>query len=380
MNSKDILARLIEFPTVSRNSNIALMRYISEYLAESGVASELLPTSDGTKASLHAVIGPAGHGGVLLSGHTDVVPTDGQVWSTDPFRLTRVGNRLLGRGTTDMKGFIASVLAAVPSMVQAALSRPIHLVFSYDEEVGCIGVRPMLDLLRERRVAPQLVIVGEPTEMQVAVSHKGKMAATCTCSGVPAHSALAPHGLNAIHMAVDMITKIRELQVHLATNGRQDSQFAVPYSTLHIGTIVGGTALNIVPSSCDFQFEIRNLPSDEAEVVMAAVRSASGSLLAFYRQRFPAADIDISIDNAYPALSPAADDGVALACRLVHSMQTTKVAFGTEAGLFQRALGVPVVVCGPGSMEQGHKADEFIEIDQVSQCDAFLERVITELG
>lgn len=380
--TKELLARLIAYPTVSRDSNLDLIRFVVDYLAGYGLTAELIFNADASKANLHAVIGPGTvPGGVMLSGHTDVVATEAQQWTSDPFRLEERQGRLFGRGTADMKGFIASVLAAVPAMVAANLTRPVHLALSYDEELGCLGVRPMLLRLKDQGVSPAFCIIGEPTEMQVATAHKGKTAAVCDCTGVAAHSALAPSGLNAIHLASDMIGSLRRLQDAIATDSARDEQYSVPHTTVHVGTIAGGTALNIVPSHCRFEFEIRNLPADDPIALMERLRADAHTHVTSLRERYPAAAIDLRVVNAYPALDTGTTHpSVHLMQELARSPVTTKVAFGTEGGLFQEALGLPVVICGPGSMEQGHKADEFVAADQLAQCDAFLARLTATLA
>lgn len=378
-DTRELLARLIAFPSVSRASNLDLIGFVADHLRQNGIVAELISNEDGSKASLYAAIGPADvAGGVLLSGHTDVVPTDAQTWTTgDPFAMEERAGRLVGRGATDMKGFIASVLSAVPQMVGSPLRRPIYLAFSYDEEIGCVGVRPMLEWLRSRQFSPQLCIVGEPTQMTVATAHKGKLAARCTCRGITTHSALAPQGLNAIVMATKVIDLIESLQMDMRSKGSHDPSYSVPYSTLHVGTIAGGTALNIVPSECCFDFEIRNVPGDDPLELVNRLRNAIAEQLSETHKRFPQANIDVQITNAYPALSTSASDPmVSLVRELAQAPATTKLDFGTEAGLYQQALGCPVVVCGPGSMEQGHKADEFILVEQLALCDAFLSRLV----
>ena len=383
--SEKILQKLIGFPTVSRDSNMALILYIQQYLEDHGISSKLTCNDDSTKANLYAVFGPTRtsgsaddiyDGGVMLSGHTDVVPVDGQKWTVDPFQLSMADDKLYGRGTTDMKGFIASVLAMIPKAVKSKLSQPIHLAFSYDEEIGCVGVRRMIDMLESASQRPGFCIVGEPTSLQVAVAHKGKTAAICRCHGVEAHSALANEGLNAIYLATEMITELRIMQQGLIDQGCHDSEFNVPYSTIHVGTINGGTALNIIPNLCEFKFEIRNLKTDDPKEIMGKIESAAQKIAQKYQQTFSRADIQIEIFNQYPALNtPEEDEVVGYVQRLVSEETTIKLDFGTEGGLFQSRLGIPTVVCGPGSMEQGHKPDEFIKQPELARCDLFLDRL-----
>ncbi len=381
MNTLEILDKLIAFPTVSRNSNLELIAFIEDYLDGHAVTSRLIHSEDGAKANLHAVIGPEDVPGVMLSGHTDVVPVEGQDWSSDPFEMREEGGRHYGRGTADMKGFIASVLAAVPEMTKRSLARPIHLAFSYDEEIGCIGVRRMIDVLADASIQPAFCIIGEPTEMQVAIGHKGKTDAYCHCRGVESHSALAPNGLNAIYLAGEMIQAIRDLQAYVIETGARDDHYAVPYTTLHVGVIEGGTALNIVPNACNFRFEIRNLLEDDPMALMARLEAKADEIAGANRARFPSAGIEITLSNEYPGLNTAPDaEIVTFVKSLTGANDHMKVAFGTEGGLFSERLGLPAVVCGPGSMDQGHKPDEFIAGGQLAACDAFLGRLVERVG
>lgn len=381
MQTLELLDRLIAFPTVSRNSNLELIHFIQAYLEDHGVTSQLIHDDEGGKANLHAIIGPVDVPGVMLSGHTDVVPVDGQNWSSDPFVIREDGGLHYGRGTADMKGFIASVLAAVPAMTARKLARPIHLAFSYDEEIGCIGVRRMIDVLADAPVKPAFCIIGEPTEMQVAIGHKGKTDAVCTCHGVESHSALAPNGLNAIYLASEMIGAIRELQAHVIETGARDDHYVVPYTTLHVGVIDGGTALNIVPNACKFRFEVRNLLEDDPMALMAQLEAKAGEIAGAYQDKFPSAKIDITISNEYPGLNTAPDSEIVTFVKsLTGANDHMKVAFGTEGGLFRERLGLPTVVCGPGSMDQGHKPDEFISAAQLSKCDGFLNRLLDQVA
>ena len=342
MNTIEFLEKLISFNTVSRESNLALIEFVREYLASHGVECSLTHNDEKTKANLHAVIGPADVPGVMLSGHTDVVPVDGQDWSSDPFTLRTHEGRLYGRGTADMKGFIASVLAFVPKAAAAKLARPIHLAFSYDEEIGCIGVRRMIDVLADAPVKPAFCIIGEPTEMGVAIAHKGKTGATCTCTGVEAHSALAPTGLNAIYLAGEMIGAIRSLQLEIEAVGNRDPAYAVPYTTLHVGTISGGTALNIVPNQCSFKFEIRNLPEDDPSELMQRLVEKAVKIIEPHKERFPDAHLAIEIFNEYPGLNTEPEDEIVTFVKsLTGANDHYKVAFGTEGGLVSAETGHP---------------------------------------
>ncbi|VVM89953.1 Acetylornithine deacetylase [Pseudomonas fluorescens] len=378
LSSQQLLGRLIGFATVSRDSNLQLIGFIRDYLAELGVASDLFFNAEGTKANLFASIGPTDRGGVVLSGHTDVVPVDGQAWSVDPFVMTERDGRLYGRGTADMKGFIASVLAAVPAFLAQPLHTPVHLAFSYDEEVGCLGVRSMLDALAQRPHKPRLCLIGEPTELKPVLGHKGKLAMRCQVHGAACHSAYAPYGVNAIEYAARMIGKLGEIGQALAED--QDARFDPPFSTVQTGVIKGGRALNIVPEECEFDFEVRALPEFAAEAVADQLQAyAEAELLPRMRAVSAASDIRLWPLSAYPGLATAADSEAArLVALLSGSSEFGTVAFGTEGGLFDQA-GIATVVCGPGSMEQGHRPDEFVSVEQLRGCDGMMLRLVDYL-
>lgn len=380
LTSRDILARLIAFPTVSRDSNLALIAFIRDYLATYGVESELFYNEEKTKASLFATIGPEDQGGIILSGHTDVVPVDGQQWTVPAFALTEQDGKLYGRGTADMKGFIACVLAAVPDLVQSSLRWPVHLAFSYDEEVGCLGVRPMLANLAQRDLAFKMCLIGEPTQLKPVLGHKAKLAMRCQVKGAACHSAYAPYGVNAIEYAAQLIGKLGEIAAERAQPQYHDSRFDPPFSTIQTGLIQGGRALNIVPEECEFDFEVRALPDFDAKTVAHTLQTyAEQELLP--KMRAVQADTHIVLEelSAYPGLVTAKDSEVAaLIASLCESEEFGTVAFGTEGGLFHQA-GIPTVVCGPGSMDQGHKPDEFVSIEQLARCDQMLQRLIIYL-
>ncbi|MDP9526053.1 acetylornithine deacetylase [Pseudomonas protegens] len=375
-SSRELLAHLVGFATVSRDSNLELIGFIRDYLARHGVDSELIYNPQRTKANLFASIGPSDRGGVVLSGHTDVVPVDGQAWSVEPFVLSERQGRLYGRGTADMKGFIAAVLAAVPGLTRRRLRLPVHLAFSYDEEVGCLGVRPMLERLQQRSHKPLLCLIGEPTELRPVLGHKGKLAMRCQVRGAACHSAYAPYGVNAIEYAARLIGKLGEIGSRLAQPEHHDPRFDPPFSTVQTGTIQGGRALNIVPAECQFDFEVRTLPGDDAQAVVEQLQGYAEAELLPQMQAVQA-DTGITLQplSAYPGLATAADSQAAeLLALLSGSREFTTVAFGTEGGLFHEA-GIPTVVCGPGSMDQGHKPDEFISLEQLHGCDAMLRRL-----
>ncbi|MFM0340626.1 acetylornithine deacetylase [Paraburkholderia fungorum] len=376
VSSRALLERLIGFATVSRDSNLELIAFIRDYLEALGVQSEIFYNSERTKANLFATIGPSDRGGVVLSGHTDVVPVDGQAWTVEPFRLTEKDARLYGRGTADMKGFIASVLAAVPVFLKQPLKVPVHLAFSYDEEVGCLGVRPMLAELAKRAHKPRLCLIGEPTGLKPVLGHKGKLAMRCQVKGAACHSAYAPYGVNAIEYAVRLIGRLGEIGVQLAQPEHHDQRFDPPFTTVQTGLIKGGRALNIVPAECEFDFEVRALPGFDAQKVSDELQTyAEVELLPAMRSVQADTDIRLQPLSAYPGLATSPDSEAArLLALLSGSSEFGTVAFGTEGGLFDEA-GIPTVVCGPGSMDQGHKPDEFITLEQLTHCDAMLVRL-----
>jgi acetylornithine deacetylase len=379
MNSTQILERLVGFPTVSRDSNLALIDFVRDFLAAAGIESRLYRDRTQAKANLFATVGPADRGGVLLSGHTDVVPVDGQAWTTDPFDLRARGGCLYARGAADMKGFIACALRAAVVAAGRSLSVPLHLALSYDEETGCLGVRSLIEDMGSWTHRPTCCIVGEPTLLRAAIGHKGKTALAATCHGRAAHSARPADGVSAIHLACDFIAALRARQRHLETEGARDPAYEVPYTTLHVGVIRGGSALNIVPARCELEFEIRNLPADDPRHLIAALRDDAAAAAAALH-RGGDARIDIEVVNAYPGLETPPDaDVVALVAELTGHRERIKVGFGTEGGLFSGVLGIPAVVCGPGSIDQAHKPDEFIASDQLDRCDAMLDALLERL-
>ncbi|MEM5330518.1 acetylornithine deacetylase [Paraburkholderia sp. JHI2823] len=378
--SRALLERLIGFATVSRESNLELIAFVQRYLAGFGVESELFHNAERTKASLFATIGPREQGGIVLSGHTDVVPVEGQAWTVDPFRLTEKNGRLYGRGTADMKGFLACVLAAVPMFVDRKLDLPVHIAFSYDEEVGCVGVRPMLAELEKRADKPRLCMIGEPTEMKPVLGHKGKLAMRCRVKGSACHSAYAPYGVNAIQYAARLINRLESIGEELARPEHRDERFDPPFSTVQTGVIAGGRALNIVAAECEFDFEVRSVPGLEAQSIAGRIESyAQAELLPKMRKVQADTDIGFELLNAYPGLATPPDSEAAQLLAVIGELgDFGTVAFGTEGGLFTRA-GIPAVVCGPGSMEQGHKPDEFVSAAQLDRCDAMLARLAAHL-
>jgi acetylornithine deacetylase len=381
MDSLQLLEKLVSFPTVSRDSNLDLIHFVAELLKECGIAPTIIASPDGHKANLFATVGPQDRPGVMLSGHTDVVPIEGQNWSVPPFAMTQRDGRLFGRGAADMKGFVACALAAVLKAAKMKLKTPLHLALSYDEEIGCIGVRSLIETLQTAPHRPALCIVGEPTGMQVATGHKGKLGARAICRGREGHSALAPLALNAIYLGCDFVSALRAEQDRLARDGARDGDYDVPYSTLHVGKMNAGVALNIVPNLCQLEFEIRNIAADDADQILDRLRKEAARIVAAASMIAPEAAIEIEIINTYPGLdTPTNSQAVAFVKSLTGANGTIKVAFGTEGGLFSRDLATPTVVCGPGSMMQGHKPDEFISVEQMSRCDNMLARLLDRLA
>jgi len=380
ISSIDMIRTLVAFDTTSRESNLALIDFVRSWLDDHGIKSELVFDAAKRKANLYATIGPDDRPGIMLSGHSDVVPVDGQKWQSEPFAVAERDGRLYGRGTSDMKSFIAVMLALVPEFVAAKAPTPVHLALTYDEEVGCIGVRGLIARLDHLPVRPKLCIIGEPTLMQPVVAHKGKRSLRCRVAGHESHSALAHLGVNAVEIAAELVTEIRRIARQKREGGPFDDGFTPPYTTVHTGTIAGGTALNIVPRDCRFDFEIRHLPGDDADAITATLRQRAAALMPEMRGVSEAAGIAFEEWNAIPALStPADSEVVALARALTGANSVGKVSFGTEGGLYQQA-GIPTVICGPGSIEQAHRPDEWIALDQVGQCETFMRRLIARLA
>ncbi|SBW81475.1 acetylornithine deacetylase [Pseudomonas veronii 1YdBTEX2] len=376
--SRALLQTLVGFDTTSRESNLQLIAFVRDYLASHGVASELIYNEARTKANLFASIGPVEVPGIVLSGHTDVVPVDGQPWSVPPFELTERDGRLFGRGTADMKGYIACVLALVPALVAATLRRPVHIALSYDEEVGCLGVRSLLSVLAQRPVKPMLCIIGEPTELKPVLGHKGKLAMRCDVHGAACHSAYAPHGVNAIEHAAELIGELGRIGQRL--RDKQDARFDPPFSTVQTGVIGGGKALNIVPADCRFDFEVRALPGQAPQAVADELRAyAEQQVLPRMQAVSAQSAIRFTELSAYPGLmTDQRSEAAELIAAFCGSRAFGTVAFGTEGGLFD-AVGIPTVVCGPGSMDQGHKPDEFVSVAQLAQCDQMLHSMLNAL-
>jgi acetylornithine deacetylase len=378
-----LIRKLVSFDTTSRESNLALIEWARAYFAEHGVASTLTFDDDGRKANLFATIpardGNATSGGIVLSGHTDVVPVDGQPWDTNPFEVALVDDRLVGRGVTDMKSFTAVALAFLPEFVRRGLNKPIHFALSYDEEVGCIGVRRLIADIAAKGISPTGCIVGEPTGMQLVVAHKGKKAWRCRVRGFEAHSSLTPRGVNAVQIACEIVAWIARRAREFRDAGRQDGAYDVPYTTVHVGTIHGGTALNIVPRDCSFDFEIRHLPFDNPDAFLAEVAEYAETFLPAMR----GVDADTYIEFDHLSTLPGFDthEGSEIttlggACNGTHEFG--KVSFGTEASLFHNA-NVPTVICGPGHIAQAHQPNEWVTLEQIARCEGFMRRLADQI-
>lgn len=378
------IERLIRFDTTSFESNLGLIETVREYLEQQGLRSTLTYEATGKKANLFATLPAADgstQGGIVLSGHTDVVPVKGQAWDSGPFDPEVREGKLFGRGACDMKGFIGVVLTLLPEMKAARLKEPIHFAFSCDEELGCVGAPYMLADLKARGIRANGCIVGEPTDMRPIVAHKGINAYRCRVHGHAAHSSLTPQGLNAIEYAARLICFIRDQADQARGEGPFDDAFDVPFTTLQTGTIHGGIAVNTIPANCEFSFEYRNLPGvDSAPIIQRIKDYAAHTLLPRMKSEHPDARIEFELLAAAPTLDASEQAAITQLVRaLTHDRSTRKVAYGTEAGLFQQ-MGIPSVVCGPGSIEDAHKANEFVTLEQVVQCESFLRKLIRSMS
>ena len=369
-----MIRRLVAFDTTSALSNLALIEDVKSYLAGYGIDSRLTFDEAHGKANLYATIGPKDRGGIVLSGHTDVVPVEGQIWATDPFEVVQKDGLLYGRGTSDMKSFIAIALALVPELVKMELKTPIHFAFSFDEEVGCFGVKHLIRDIVENFPLPRAVIIGEPTEMKLVTAHKGVQAYRVEVTGVAGHSSLPQNGVNAVFAATDLIQTVKAMQ-EAAKQRPSAEAFEPPYSSFNVGRIEGGTAGNIIPQNCNFAVEMRIVPEDDGAAMEAELRAAVAALDAELKAQSPKAGATIRLFAAVPPLKPESD-GVAeaLVRHLTGVNQTGVVAFATEGGLFQEA-GISTVMCGPGSIVQAHQPDEFIAISQVEEGIAFMRKL-----
>ena len=377
-SSAELLAKLISFDTTSRNSNLELIAFVEDYLKLYKLEPIRIDYEPG-KANVFATIGPQRDGGVVLSGHTDVVPVDGQKWSGDPFNMRRQDGLLFGRGTCDMKGFLACCLAAVPELISAALQRPVHLAFSCDEEVSCEGVLPLVQQLGVDLPKPSVCIVGEPTMMDVVTGHKTCQAFNTRVTGIESHSSLPEAGFNAVYEAAQLTCKLQAIAGELRDAAQEDSPFDPPYSTVQVGAIHGGTVVNIVPNDCIVSWEARLLPDADLELVRGRMQTYVEDRNVEIRKNFPDAGLETDNYVNVPGLVPESDgEAKSLAMRLAGSNRTSVVSYASEAGHFQTA-GLSTVLCGPGSIEQAHKPDEFVATEQLDKCDAFLTRLTSEL-
>jgi acetylornithine deacetylase len=374
-STHEILSALIAHPTVSRDSNLAMIEWIRAYLDSHAVAADLIYDVDRRKANLWATIGPDADGGVVLSGHTDVVPVDGQDWHTDPFRAEARDSRVFGRGTCDMKGFIACALAQVPAWKRQPLKRPVHLAFSYDEEIGCLGVQGLIEHMQATGLEVSGCVVGEPTGMDVVVAHKGCMSIHGRVRGRPAHSSLPPRGVNAIDYAIRLISHAQDLALREQQKGPHDEGFEVPHSTLAATMIHGGVAVNIIPEHCEFSLDYRYLPGTDPKGLLSDIEARSARLTAEMQSVAPEAGIQLHHETrALPFMAERNGAWTALIQKLVRTNKTRYITLGSEAAYFQ-GVDVPTVVCGPGSISQAHQANEYVARDQLSACNSFLEEM-----
>lgn len=379
-NAIDMIGKLVSFDTVSRHSNLELIHYVRDYLKDLGVESTLVHNDDQSKANLYATVGPNVEGGVVLSGHTDVVPVDGQPWSTDPFTVVEKDGCLYGRGTADMKAFSAIGLSLVPEMLQKGLKKPIHFALSYDEEVGCVGAPRMIQQMAEHLPKPRAVIVGEPTNMEIVNAHKGVNGFVTTVIGHEAHSSQVHRGVSAVMTAARLIEFLRGLMEEYKASSDPENGFEPPYTTVHVGVVNGGTAMNIISRECSFTWDVRNLPWDDPADVLARFEAYCAELQTEMQAVAPECRISTVSTAAAPGLKPEEGGAAEELCRILSGRNATSVVpYGTEAGQFQ-GVGFSTVVCGPGSINQAHQPDEFIEISQVEEGEAFLRKLIDHLA
>ena len=379
-SARELIERLIGFRTISRDSNLGLIEWVRDYLKALGATTRLTHDATGKKANLFATLGDSNKPGLILSGHTDVVPVDGQDWHTDPFVAVEHDGRLYARGSADMKGFIGIALNAAPKFVAAlqagTLDAPLHYALSYDEEVGCLGVRGLIRDLQEQGIKPAGCVVGEPTSMQPIIAHKGTHRFRCAVHGREAHSSYVTHGVNAIEYAARLVVFIRELADRLARTEQRDYGFTVPYSTLSTGLIRGGIAANVVPKDCEFQFDMRTLPNASPAALYDEIRIHAEALTQEMRGIDPESGIDLVYASQTVGLASSESDAIVRwAMQLTGNGAAGKVSYGTEAGLFQQ-MGVPTVICGPGDIAEAHRPDEFVALEQLARCEAFVDRIL----
>jgi len=378
--TREMLERLVAFPTVSRESNLPLMDFVEDYLKGHGIESNRVYNADGTKCNLFAVVGPSVDGGVVLNGHTDVVPVDGQDWSTDPFTLVQKGDKLYGRGSCDMKGFDALALCAVPKALKAGVKRPIQLALTYDEETGMDGAYRLAPEISSKLPKASAMIVGEPSEMQVVTGHKGGLMMQTNVTGFEVHSSIVHTGVSAVMTAAKLITWLEERMEANKAAADPDSLFVPPYTTLHVGMINGGTARNIVAKDCWFSTDVRVIPSEKSSDWLEKYRAECARLQAEIQKIRPEAKIEIDVRGDIPGCRPElATDAEALCRQLTGDNAEHVVSYGTEAGIYQDS-GYSACICGPGNIEQAHQPDEFIEISQLDAGERFMDRLIAHLA
>ena len=369
MKIESLLSKLISFKTISRQSNKELIIFIKDYLKKNNIDSTLFE-GEKNQFNLYAKIGPNVNGGIIFSGHTDVVPTDGQKWKSDPFKLVKKKNKYFGRGACDMKGFIATLLSLIPEIKIENLKKPIHLIFSYDEEIGCVGIQKIIPFLKKIKPKPQFCIVGEPTEMKLINQHKGKKNFVTEFNGIESHSSLIDNGVNSIMYCMQFIEFLKKLQVKLKTE--KSAQFSPPHSTINIGVINGGVAVNIVPNFCSLEFEIRDTPNLKTDKIIVTIESFLNNLEKQMKKKNNKCFINFKQTNDFPPLKTEPEKKIiSFVLNKLESNSIESVSFGTEAGVFDK-LGFETIVCGPGSIKQAHKADEFIEHKQLLKCKNFL--------
>jgi len=378
--ARAMIERLVAFKTVSRDSNMDLIEWVRDYLHRQGAKTRLTHDATGKKANLFATLGDSPKPGLILSGHTDVVPVDGQNWATDPFEITESDGKLFARGSADMKGFIGIILAQAPKFVAALnsnrLDAPLHYALSYDEEVGCLGVRGLIRDLEENGIRPAGCVVGEPTSMQPIIAHKGTHRFRCAVHGREAHSSYVTRGVNAIEYAARLIVYIRQIADRLAQLEQRDYGFTVPYSTLSTGLIRGGIAANVVPKDCEFHFDMRTLPQASPDALYQEIRTYAAELAREMQKIDPESGIDLVWSSQTAGLAASDTDAIVRwAMQLSNNSTVGKVCYGTEAGLFQK-MGVPTVICGPGDIAEAHRPNEFVALEQLAQCEAFMNRIL----
>ncbi|AXO14198.1 acetylornithine deacetylase [Thalassospira indica] len=377
-NTIEWCRKLIRHQSVSMTPNLALIDEVKAFLDGLGYDTLVVRDPTDTKANLYATIGPNVAGGVILSGHSDVVPTEGQNWASDPYEIDIRDEKLYGRGSCDMKGFLACLLAKAETFKNANLRVPIHLAFTYDEEVGCLGVPSLVEAINNLPHKPAMCIVGEPTEMKVITQHKGKFSARAHFTGRSGHSSLPREGVNAVEFAAELVVFLRKLGRECRENGPHDDEFEPNHTTFHTGVIKGGTQLNIIPQNCFVDFEFRNLPNDDREALKAKIYDyIENTLEPEMREIYDDVGIEVEVISDMPGLATGDDEEVTkLVMALTGANTTGKVSFGTEAGAFSALGDIPTVVCGPGNIEQAHKPDEFIELDQLGRCEVFLDKLL----